>query len=183
MTSRGLGRAAAAVVAGVALSTASCSGSESGSSSDAAPEPVDTAEVESLLVATQRRASPEFTVGQASCPDQVAVSEGVTFNCTVLVEGVPAPYVVTFADVNSRSQTGRYDLRPAKAILSVPKLVELVKSLATDPAARVDCGPAKVRVADVGTTLECRLTDTRGDLTVNLRVDDIEGKVTVVGTS
>jgi hypothetical protein len=176
-----LARTAAAAAAVVALAAVACGGSDDGS--DAGPRPVDTEEVESLLVATQRRTSPDFNVGAAECPEQVTVSEGATFNCTVMVEGVAAPYIVTFADVNARNQTGRYDLRPAKAILSVPKLVELVKSLAADPGARVDCGPARVLVADVGATLQCRLSDTEGGHTVNLRVDDIEGRVTVTGTT
>ncbi|MCA1693015.1 MAG: DUF4333 domain-containing protein [Actinobacteria bacterium] len=174
----------AAILLGSAVTAGSgCGGSTSDSEEPtAAPEKlVDTQEVEQLLVNTQRRASPDFEVGAASCPAQVVVAEGVTFECTVVVEGVVAPYVVTMADVNPRNQTGRYDLRPAKAILSVPRLVDFVKRLATEPDAQVDCGPERVRIADVGSTFECQLTDSEGPHTVSLKVDDIKGKVTIVG--
>lgn len=174
-------RALAAVVGSTLLVGAACEGSGSRTPSGPSSRAADTEEVESLLVATQRRASPEFDVGAASCPEQVPVSEGASFNCTVLVEGVAAPYVVTFADVNADSRTGRYDIRPAKAILSMPKLVAFVRSLATEPSATVDCGPATVRIADAGSTLDCQLRDSQGPHTVTLRVDDLTGKVTVVG--
>ena len=171
----------AAVVGGTALAGAACSGSDAPSPPDArGPRPAETAEVESLLVATQRKASPEFHVGGATCPEEVPVREGTSFNCTVQVEGVDAPYVVTFADVNADSRTGRYDIRPAKAILSVPKLVAFVGSLGAEQNSRADCGPDRVRLADPGATFDCQLNDSRGAQTVTLRVDDVNGKVTVV---
>lgn len=174
---------AAVLLGGAILAGAGCGGSDSEEPSATTQKMVDTQEVEQLLVNTQMRASPDFEVGAASCPDHVVVAEGVTFECTVVVDGVIAPYVVTMADVNPRSQTGRYDLRPAKAILSIPRLVDFVKRLATEPDAQVDCGPARVKVADVGSTFECQLTDGEGPHTVTLKVDDIKGKVTIVGVA
>ncbi len=175
----------AALVAGI---LASCSGSGGNGDGGAAAPPttakaVDTQEVERLLVTTQKRASPDFDVRDPSCPARVVVTEGASFECTVVVEGVVAPYTITFKQVNDKEKTGGYDLRPAKAILSVPKLVDFVKSSARDPAARVDCGPLRVKVLDPGATFECRLADTAGDHIVTLRVDDVAGRVTLLGAT
>jgi hypothetical protein len=141
---------------------------------------VDTREVEQLLVAAQKRASPDLNVGAASCPEQVPVTDGASFQCTVLVEGVVAPYTVTLVNVNAQNRTGRFDLRPAKAIVLVPKVAEYVKSVATDPTARVDCGTARVLILDTGATLDCQLTDSRGPHPVRVRVEDEHGRVSVV---
>jgi len=172
-------------VALAAVTAASCSGS-SGKVKGATPttaKAVDTQEVENLLVATQKRASPDFDVRDPSCPARVVVSEGASFQCTVVVEGVVAPYTITFKQVNGAKKTGGYDLRPTKAILSVPKVVDFVKSSATDPNARVDCGPQRVMVLDAGATFDCRLADATGDHVVTLRVDDVSGKVTLLGAT
>jgi Domain of unknown function (DUF4333) len=180
----GVALTCAAVAAAAAL--AACSGSGGRAKSADTPttaRAVDTQEVERLLIATQKRASPDFDVRDASCPARVVVSEGATFECTVVVEGVIAPYTITLKDVNGRKKTGGYDLRPSKAILSVPKIVDFVKSSATDPNARVDCGPDRVKVLDPGATFDCKLTDAAGDHTVTLRVDDVSGKVTLLGAT
>ena len=181
---RAVALACAAVVAAAVLGA--CSGSGGRAEPDATPTTarvVDTQQVESLVIATQKRASPDFDVRDASCPARVVVKEGATFECTVVVEGVVAPYTVTFTDVNVKAKTGGYDLRPAKAILSVPKIVDFVKTSATDPAARVDCGTQRVKVLDPGATFACRLSDATGDHTVTLRVDDVSGKVTLLGAT
>ena len=140
---------------------------------------VDTQEVESLLVSTQQRASPEFDVRDPSCPARVVVEEGATFQCTVVVEGVVAPFNVTLRQVNTGSRTGQYDIRPAKAILSIPKLVDVLRSRV--PGATVDCGPERVRVLDVGATFQCRVTgEGQPNQTITLKVDDVLGNVTQV---
>jgi hypothetical protein len=58
---------------------------------------VGTADVERLLVSTQKRKSPKLRVGTASCPDQVRLANGTRFTCTVRIEGATAPYAVTSA--------------------------------------------------------------------------------------
>ncbi len=177
--------AGAAVAVAVAAGLGACRGPDSGkrAATPTTARAVDTQEVERLLVATQKRASPDFDVRDPSCPARVVVSEGATFECTVVVEGVIAPYTITLKQVNNEKKTGGYDLRPSKAILSVPKVVDFVKSSATDPTARVDCGPQRVKVLDAGATFECHLTDKAGDHVVTLSVDDVAGKVTILGAT
>jgi hypothetical protein len=162
-----------------ALLAVGCSGSGSDEPAKTDDGAVDTQEVESLLVSTQQRASPEFDVRDPSCPARVVVQEGATFQCTVVVEGVIAPFNVTLKGVNSGSRTGQFDIRPAKAILSVPKLVDVLR--ARVPGATVDCGPDRVRVLDVGALIDCRVTGgNQPDQTIRLKVDDVLGNVTQV---
>ena len=163
----------------VLVLAAGCGGSDAGEPPDTGDGAVDTQEVESLLVSTQKRASPEFDVRDPSCPARVVVQEGATFQCTVVVEGVVAPFNVTLKGVSSGSRTGQFDIRPAKAILSIPKLVDVLRSRV--PGSTVDCGPQRVRVLDVGATLECRVTGgDQPDQTITLKVDDVLGNVTQV---
>lgn len=151
-------------------------GSDSTAATDKA---VDTQEVESLLVSTQQRASPEFDVRDPSCPARIVVEEGATFQCTVVVEGVVAPFNVTLRGVNSGSRTGQFDIRPAKAILSIPKLVDVLRTRV--PGAAIDCGGDRVRVLDVGATFQCRVSGAgQADQSITLRVDDVLGNVTQV---
>jgi len=145
----------------------------------ATDDAVDTQEVESLLVSTQQRASPEFDVRDPSCPARIVVEEGASFRCTVVVEGAVAPFDVTLRGVSSGSRTGQFDIRPAKAILSIPKLVDLLR--ARVPGATIDCGQERVRVLEVGATFECRVTGGgQPDQTITLRVEDVLGNVTQV---
>ena len=137
---------------------------------------VDNKEVQSVLVATQRRASGDLPVGPASCPSGVTATEGTTLECTVLVDGVAAPYVVTVHDVEA-ARGLRYDVRPAKAILLVSKVVEAIKRSAPSPTATVDCGPERVRVVDVGGTFDCTLARPDGTRTVRVLVETVDGAV------
>ena len=91
-------------------------------------ELVGTADVERLLVSTQKRKSPRLRVGTASCPDQVRLANGTMFTCTVRIEGVKAPYSVTLRDVDAAGTGGRFALQPAKPIIDVTRIVSLIRS-------------------------------------------------------
>jgi hypothetical protein len=62
---------------------ASCGGPERPAEAPAADELVGTADVERLLVSTQKRKSPTLRVGAASCPDQVRLANGTAFTGTI----------------------------------------------------------------------------------------------------
>jgi len=70
---------------------AACGGTGRPSPAPDRDELVGTADVERLLVSTQKRKSPSLRVGTATCPDQVRLASGTMFTCTVQIEGVPAP--------------------------------------------------------------------------------------------
>ena len=93
---------------------AACGGAEERPPAPPRDELVGTADVERLLVSTQKRKSPRLRVGTASCPDQVRLANGTTFSCTVKIEGVTAPYSVTLRDAAAAGSGGRFALEPAK---------------------------------------------------------------------
>ena len=150
----------------------------------AAPAPdrlVGTAQVERLLVSTQRRRSPGLRVGRASCPDRVRLANGTRFTCTVLIEGTRAPYAVTLRDVDAAKATGRFALAPAKPIIDVARVVGLIRGR-LQPAARaatVRCGTARVRVVEVGGSIACTITLGDAVQKVTAVVKDLEGTVVV----
>ncbi len=174
-------RAVAPVLAAAALALAACSSSSKNPAitADPASRGVDTRDIEQLLVAKQKAQSPDFDVRDPSCPARIVVADGETFRCTVVVEGVVVPYQVTLRDVNENSKTAGYDLRPVKAILSIPKLVDALQR--NSPGARIDCGPDRVKVLDPGATFQCTVTTAQGaSQPVTLRVNDIDGNVSQV---
>lgn len=174
-----------AVAAVLAVTTTSCSRSgKSHGDTTTTERAVDTQQVENVVLATQKRATPDLDVRDPSCPARVVVSEGATFRCTVVLEGVVVPYDVTLKDVNSGSQTGSYDIRPADAIILVPKLVDALQHNA--PGTHIDCGPQKILVLAVAATFDCQATPGQPAnapaQTITLRVDDVNGNVTQVSS-
>jgi hypothetical protein len=171
LTRRGL----AALSAVLALAVA-CDRSGREAERAQGPRLVDSKEVESVLLATQRRSSPDLPVGPASCPAGVPATDAAILECTVSVDGVPAPYAVT---VRSTDQPGglRYDVRPARAILQVSKVVDAIQRSSSSPTSSVECGPARVRVLDVVGTFDCSLSDGQNTRTVRVRVETVEGNV------
>jgi hypothetical protein len=106
----------------LALLLAACGGEARPVAAPPRDEQVGTADVERLLVSTQRRRSPNLKVGAATCPDQVPLANGTRFTCTVLIEGTKAPYAVTLRDVDAAKATGRFALAPAKPIIDVSRI-------------------------------------------------------------
>jgi Domain of unknown function (DUF4333) len=144
---------------------------------------VGTADVERLLVSTQRRRSPRLRVGAASCPDQVRLANGTRFACTVQIEGTRAPYRVTLRDVDAARATGRFALEPARPIIDVTRVVGLIRSKLRPTArgADVSCGAAKVCVVEVGATIACTITLGDAVQRVRAQVRDRKGTVVVRG--
>jgi hypothetical protein len=156
-------------------------GAERPSPAPARDELVGTADVERLLVSTQKRKSPRLRVGTASCPDQVRLANGTEFTCTVRIEGVQAPYSVTLRDVDGAGTGGRFALQPAKPIIDVTRIVGLIRSK-LQPTARgadVRCGTHKVRVVEIGGTIGCSITLGDAVQKVTAVVKDRKGTVVV----
>jgi hypothetical protein len=160
---------------------AACGGRERPSPAPERDELVGTADVERLLVSTQKRKSPNLRVGAASCPDQVRLANGTRFTCTVQIEGTKAPYAVTLRDVDAAKATGRFALAPAKPIIDVSRIVGLIRSKLqpTARAATVTCGSAKVRVVEVGAAIPCTITLGDAVQKVSAVVKDLQGTVVV----
>ena len=163
---------------------AACGGGERPTAATGRPDQlVGTADVERLLVSTQKRKSPRLQVGTATCPDQVRLANGTQFTCTVLIEGTRAPYAVTLRDVDAAGTGGRFALEPAKPIIDTTRIVGLIRSK-LQPGARgatVRCGAAKVRVVEVGGTIGCTITLGDAVQKVTAEVRDLRGTVVVRG--
>jgi Domain of unknown function (DUF4333) len=159
---------------------AGCGGAER-SAAPARDELVGTADVERLLVSTQKRRSPRLRVSGASCPDQVRLANGTRFTCTVEIEGTTAPYAVTLRDVDAAKATGRFALAPAKPIIDVSRIVGLIRTKLqpTARAATVRCGTAKVRVVEIGASIGCTIILGDAVQKVTAQVKDLEGTVVV----
>jgi hypothetical protein len=167
----------------LAVSLAACGGAERPSPAPSRDELVGTADVERLLVSTQKRKSPGLRVGTASCPDQVRLANGTMFTCTVRIEGVKAPYSVTLRDVDAAGTGGRFALQPAKPIIDVTRIVSLIRSK-LQPTARgaaVRCRAPKVRVVEIGGTIGCTITLGDAVQKVTAVVKDLKGTVVVRG--
>jgi hypothetical protein len=138
---------------------------------------LDTNPAEQQLVARQKQATPDLNVGEARCVTRAELREGATFGCSVMVEGLPAPYTVTVTDVDRDARTAEYEFELTKAIVATAKVVAVVKQTWPDQSAQVVCGHGKVRLAEVGTTIECSVNDKDGFHSATARVVDIQGNV------
>jgi hypothetical protein len=168
------------VLALVAL-LAACGGGQDPAATPVRDELVATADVERLLVSTQKRTSPRLRVGVAHCPDQVRLANGTEFTCTIEIEGVEAPYSVTLRDLDAGKASGRFALEPAKPIIDVTRIVRLIRG-SLQPGARgatVRCGPTKVRVVEIGAAIPCTITLGEAVQKVNAMVKDLKGTVVV----
>jgi hypothetical protein len=148
------------------------------------------AEVEMRLAKLQQQASPDLAVGKATCPATMAsvqvvskksASKPVVFRCTILVEGVAAPYDVEVHDGGFQNG-GAFLMARAKAIIDMSKVVEGTKAQLDESdrsSAVVSCGAAKVLIADVGDKINCTVKYPKGagNQTLVYEVRDLDGTI------
>lgn len=141
----------------------------------------DPDEVAKQVQKAQEDVTPDMDVTDPTCPDDDP-EEGATIECTVTIEGVEAPYSVTFTEVTD--DNAKFDIEPAQAIISTDKVVDFLQGQLEDQGLGdlgVDCGDAAVLVQDPDTTFECTLGQGADAQVVTLRVTDLDGNVTVEG--
>ena len=138
-------------------------------------EELNRRQVEQFVLDTQRTSTPELKVANPSCPQRLDLVPGASFECTVEVEGVKAPYTVSIPAAGSIQAT------PAKAIISTAKGVEFIRANLPPAAASavVSCGSEAVRLVDVGAALSCTISDGAGTQTVKLVAKDTKGAVSL----
>jgi hypothetical protein len=148
------------------------------------------AEVETRLASLQQQVSPALKVGKATCPAAMAsvqivskksASKPVVFRCTVLVEGVSAPYDVEVHDGGFQNG-GAFLMARAKAILDISKVVAGTKAQLDEgdrETAGVSCGAAKVVIASVGDKINCTVSygGEKGTETLIYEVRDLDGTI------
>ena len=167
------GRAALCALVVPILLLAGCSGSVTVGGGP------DMAELEEKLVEEQEKKSPDLAVGEATCPEEVDVEETETFECTVEIEGVEAPYEVTLTK-DPDGESGEFHFEAAKPIIDVSIVEDFIRSRLNEQSAgaEVSCGDAAVLVTEVGATFDCTVSDDeRGSETVVMVVKNIEDDV------
>lgn len=124
---------------------------------------------------------PDVRVGSTTCPGGVKLTVGGTFQCTADMEGARLPIMVTLTHVDT--DTGDWDasFKPAKALINTDKVVEDLRSnlpvkVAFDLAsATIDCGTPRVRVVEVGGTIECTVSKGDARHVVRMVIEDVAG--------
>jgi Domain of unknown function (DUF4333) len=148
---------------------------------DPARDTVDPARVSAALTRWLQDVSPDVRVGSISCPGGIKLTEGRTFACTADMEGALLPITVTLTHVDT--EEGQYDIRfePAKALVNTDKVVEDLQSnlpFKVDfdlASATVDCGTPRVRVVEVGGTIECTVSKGDARHVVRVVIEDVAG--------
>lgn len=140
---------------------------------------IDRAWMEDGLGRDLKERNPGLPVGAVACPEAIKIVEGATFQCTVEMEGVQAPFSVTVTDVDASAGTFNTDWKPTKAILVIDPIVKHLKSRLQNqaPNATVDCGTAPVRIVEVGSAIECTISEGSNRLVVRGVVEDVNGSV------
>jgi hypothetical protein len=167
----------------LAVLLAACGGGEDRKATAAGDRQVGTADVERLLVNTQKRRSPGLRVGTASWPRPGPAGQRDQVRLHRPDRGHPGPLRGHLRDVDAAKATGRFALAPAKPIIDVARVVQLIRS-ELQPTARtatVRCGAPRVRVVEIGAAIACTIT--LGDAVQRVRavVKDLEGTVVVRG--
>ena len=149
-------------------------------------------EVEGKLETLQRQASPNLVVGKATCPAAMAsvqatgkkvASAPVTHRCTVVVEGVAAPYNVEVRD-GGFANGGSFLMARAKAIIDISRVVDGTRrqlDAGDQKTAQISCGKAKVQIASVGDTITCSISfaDAKAAESVVYEVRDLDGTISI----
>jgi hypothetical protein len=120
---------------------------------------------------------PDVQVGSVTCPQEVKVAEGASFQCMAEVAGSQLPVTVTLSHVKDGDYT--YELKPAKALIDGDKVRAEIQSRlpAQAAAATVDCGTPRVRVVEVGGTIPCTILLGSKRHVVRTVVDNLDGTV------
>jgi hypothetical protein len=140
-------------------------------------------EIEGKIVQVQQGAAPKLKVGPATCPASLGgVQKKVpigTYSCTVVIEGVSAPYTVVVKE-GGFLKGGVYSIAPAKAIIDLTKVVGFVRQSLDESeaeSARIVCGKGVVLVTTPGSAIVCTVTvGARAD-SYTFVVKDVNGTI------
>lgn len=141
----------------------------------------DAGTVEAYLRKSQEGKVRGLPLGDATCPKDVELTEGVTFRCTLDIAGEAAPYTVRLTNVDADKVT--INLKPAKALISTAAVVDLVRGGLKprfQDAAKVSCGDGELLVVDPGTRIGCVVTIDGEQRQAIARVENAEGKVVLL---
>ena len=127
-----------------------------------------------------RAYSAEAKVGAVKCPKQdVPIKKGLTFLCTVDIDGVPLRLALRETD-----SKGNVHIDQNQALIITTKLENFVGTYANGhgkPTSKVSCSRATVITGVPGQRLSCTLTFADGSTgTAQVGVRDTTGKVALL---
>jgi Domain of unknown function (DUF4333) len=143
---------------------------------------VNPAAMSAEITRSLRARYPDVRVGRTTCPGGVKLAVGESFQCTADVEGAQLPIMGTLTHVDTDEGYWDADFKLAKAVIDTDRVVEDLRSnlpvkVAFDLAsATVDCGTPRVRVVEVGGTIDCTIANGGKQQVVRAVVDDVDGK-------
>ena len=117
-------------------------------------------------------------LGDATCPKDVKLTEGVTFRCTLEIAGEPAPYTVRLTNVDADKV--QINLEPKKALIATSAVADLVRSGLKSQyrdAAKITCGEKQLLVPDPGTKIGCVVKIGGEQVQAVARVVNKDGKI------
>jgi hypothetical protein len=120
--------------------------------------------------------SEEAKVDNVRCPKTVPIEKGLTFFCTVDIDGVPLR-----VRLRQKDAKGNVRIDQAEAVVFTKKLENFVSSYAAEhdePTTKVACGKRTVLTGAPGQVLTCTVTFADGKSGVaKVVVNDTAGKV------
>lgn len=173
--------AGAVVITSVLITSVAVGAASSALAATAAPDLKK--EIEAKIVQVQQGAAPKLKVGPATCPAKLGgVQKKVpigTYTCTVLIEGVAAPYTVVVKE-GGFLKSGVYSIAPAKAIIDLTKVVGFVRENLDESEAelaKISCGKGVVVILEPNATIVCTvIVPTRTD-SYTFVVKDVNGTI------
>lgn len=142
-----------------------------------------TADVESLIKDKLISQEPSLEIS-VTCPEDIPVQAGGTFDCTATVNGQKLDYVVTQEDTE-----GNINAEPRQAVLLLKLLQDKISESVTQSSPgtwSTSCDPSGsaggIYIAAVGSTFTCEVTGTKSDGsagsgTITVTVEDTDGNV------
>ena len=140
---------------------------------------VDQASVTASIARWLKDQFPDVRVGGIACPSGVKLTAGRSFECTADMEGAQLPITVTLTHVDKDEYTSSFKL--TKALIDTDRAVEELRSNLPDKvnlelaSATVDCGGPRVRVVEVGGTIECTVSNGNARHVVRVVIEDVAG--------
>lgn len=141
----------------------------------------DAGTTEKYLKNSQKGKVRGLPLGEATCPEDLELKEGMTFRCTLDIAGVAAPYTVRLTNVDADKV--QINLEPAKALIATGAVVDLVRGGLKpqyQEQAKISCGDEQLIVADPGTKIGCIVEVDGEKRQAVARVEDKDGKVVLV---
>jgi hypothetical protein len=142
---------------------------------------VNPAAMSAKLTKSLQARYPDVRVGSTTCPGGIKLTVGGSFQCTADMEGAQLPVMVTLTHVDTDTGEWEASSKPAKALINTDRVVEDLRSnlpvkVAFDLAsATIDCGTPRVRVVEVGGTIECTVSKGDARHVVRVVIEDIDG--------